>query len=137
MRTIGKTLEIFLKLLGSLILGTVVLVLLPIALISGAMMRLPLRKLIRALLGIGAALVAAHELSVLLGTDRAKIRAKLVELLEPKRKTEAEVEVAENHDLVAALQALGWPKARAAEAALKSNPKADLAAQVKDALRAA
>lgn len=137
-----KAIELTLKMLGTLLLGAVVLVLLPIAIISGLLMRLPLGKLFRAFIAIGAAALAVHEIAVLLDIDHKKAQAKIAEWVQsPGKVFGHKLAVAEDpihHDLAAALMALGFKKADAeakATEVIDSNPgQTDLAVLTRRAL---
>jgi hypothetical protein len=134
------------KLLGSTVLGLLVLVALPVAFLCGLLMKLPIRKLVRAFLAAGGALFAVYEISKLLDVDKEKAKKKLMRLLEGE-KTAGGEKVAEKGEgasalvekqLVTALKSLGFTAEQAKEKAwvtiTRLPEQNDLAVLVKEAL---
>jgi len=134
--------RIFFKLLGSLVFGLLLLVFLPLAWLSGLLMQLPMRKVARAALGIGAALFATHELALLLDMDKAKARARLAEIIQApgrllERHRDPTPEAKREGQLVTALRSMGYTAAQAKEmawATVTRLPTAELSELIKAAL---
>ena len=130
--------RIFLKTLGVLLLGTLVLAALPVAVLSGLLMRVKFGRIFRILAIIGLTALVGHEISELFGIDRRTVKARLMKAVRGEIETPVGAgmtasERAQPADFGAAMKSLGIKSADVLWG--KVDHKAPLADQVRQALK--
>ena len=123
--------RIFLKTLGVLLLGALVLVTILPAILSGLLMRVRFGRIARVLAIIGLTALVGHEISELFGIDRRTVKARLMKMM--KGEIETPVGPGMTTDFEGAMKSLGIKSADVLWS--KVYHKAPLEEQVKQALQ--